>query len=134
MAPGPQPGPCPTVPAGCGRLYVDCGMRDLLDRLGDKWTVLVVGLLEAGPVRFNRLRAALPGISQKVLTSTLRSLERDGLVHRQVTLEVPVRVEYSLTALGASLSQPLSALRTWTDAHFAEVVTAREAYEGKASA
>jgi DNA-binding HxlR family transcriptional regulator len=69
-----------------------------------------------------------------VLTSTLRSLERDGLVHREVTLEVPVRVEYSLTALGASLSQPLSALRTWTDAHFAEVVDAREAYEGTASA
>ncbi|CAN5212407.1 helix-turn-helix domain-containing protein [soil metagenome] len=134
MAPGPQPGPCPTVPEGCGRLYVDCGMRDLLDRLGDKWTVLVVGLLEAGPVRFNRLRAALPGISQKVLTSTLRSLERDGLVHREVTLDVPVRVEYSLTDLGASLSGPLSALRTWTDGHFGEVFAARGGYDGRESA
>ncbi len=134
MVPGPQPGPCPTVPAGCGRLYVDCGMRDLLDRLGDKWTVLVVGLLEAGPVRFNRLRAGLPGISQKVLTSTLRSLERDGLVHREVMLEVPVRVEYSLTDLGGSLSGPLAALRTWTDGHFGEVVAAREDYDGRKSA
>jgi DNA-binding HxlR family transcriptional regulator len=69
-----------------------------------------------------------------VLTSTLRALERDGLVRREVTLEVPVRVEYSLTELGASLSQPLSALRSWTDAHFAEVVAARESYEGSASA
>jgi len=109
-------------------------MRDLLDRLGDKWTVLVVGLLEGGPVRFNRLRAALPGISQKVLTSTLRALERDGLVHRKVTVEVPVRVEYSLTELGASLSRPLSALRSWTDAHFAEVVAARGEYDGARSA
>jgi len=105
-------------------------MRDLLDRLGDKWTVLVVGLLEGEPVRFNRLRAALPGISQKVLTSTLRALERDGLVRREVTLQVPVRVEYSLTPLGRSLSAPLSALRTWTDGHFAEVIEARETYDG----
>lgn len=80
----------------------------------------------------DRLKAALPGISQKVLTSSLRALERDGLVHREVTLAVPVRVEYSLTELGASLSAPLAALRQWTDAQFGDVVAARERYDAQA--
>ncbi len=129
MTRGPAPASCATVPDGCARLYTDSPMRAVLDRIGDKWTVLVVGLLEHGPVRFNRLKAALPGISQKVLTSTLRSLERDGLVSRQVTLDVPVRVDYSLTELGRSLSTPLAAVRDWSAVNYCTVVHAREAYD-----
>jgi DNA-binding HxlR family transcriptional regulator len=109
-------------------------MRAVLDRIGDKWTVLVVGLLEHGPVRFNRIKAALPGISQKVLTSTLRSLERDGLVLREVTLDVPVKVAYSLTPLGRSLSTPLAALRDWSAVHYCSVLRAREAFDGEQAA
>ena len=131
MSPGPRPASCATVPEGCSELYSDCSMRAVLDRIGDKWTVLVVGLLEHGPVRFNRLRAALPGISQKVLTSTLRSLERDGLVRREVTVGVPVKVEYSLTPLGQTLSTPLAALRDWSAAHYCSVVRAREEFDGE---
>jgi DNA-binding HxlR family transcriptional regulator len=125
MAPGPRPAP-PAVPEGCDRLYADAGVRDVLSRIGGKWTVLVIGLLEAGPVRFNRLRAALPGISQTALTSTLRSLERDGLVRREIALAVPVRVEYSLTGLGVGLSPLLAALRTWTDDHFEDVTASND--------
>jgi DNA-binding HxlR family transcriptional regulator len=117
------------TPVGCVELYASCPMRQVLDRIGDKWTVLVIGLLEAGPVRFNRLKAALPGISQKVLTSTLRSLERDGLVAREVTLAVPVRVEYSLTELGRTLIEPVAALRDWSTSHFADVERARASYD-----
>jgi DNA-binding HxlR family transcriptional regulator len=131
MSPGPAPATCATVPDGCATLYTDCSMRAVLDRIGDKWTVLVVGLLEDGPVRFNRIKAALPGISQKVLTSTLRSLERDGLVLREATLEVPVKVEYSLTPLGRSLSTPLAALRDWSAAHYCSVLRAREAFDAQ---
>ena len=134
MTPGPTPAQCPTVPHGCATLYTDCSMRAVLDRIGDKWTVLVVGLLEHGPVRFNRLKAALPGISQKVLTSTLRSLERDGLVLREVTLEVPVKVEYSLTPLGRSLSAPLAALRDWSAEQYGAIVRAREAFDSEHAA
>jgi DNA-binding HxlR family transcriptional regulator len=121
------------TPAGCGELYSSCAMRQVLDRVGDKWTVLVIGLLEGGPVRFNRLKAALPGISQKVLTATLRSLERDGLVLREVQLAVPVRVEYSLTASGRTLIEPLRRLRDWSQEHFAEIDAARQAYDAAAA-
>ena len=120
------------TPAGCGELYGSCAMRQVLDRVGDKWTVLVIGLLEGGPVRFNRLKAALPGISQKVLTSSLRSLERDGLVIRDVQLAVPVRVEYSLTPLGRTLIEPLRGLRDWSQEHFGDIEAAREEYDGAA--
>jgi len=101
----------------------------VLYRAGDKWTVLVIGLLEARPVRFNRLKAALPGISQKVLTLTLRSMERDGLVHRDVQLAVPVRVEYSLTPLGRTLVEPLRGLRDWSTRHFGDVVVSRAQHD-----
>ncbi|MGL5857595.1 MAG: winged helix-turn-helix transcriptional regulator [Angustibacter sp.] len=116
----------------CGTgAYVDCGMRAVLARIGDKWTVLVIGLLSAGPMRFNRLRAALPGISQKVLTSTLRSLERDGLVERQVRLAVPVEVSYSLTELGYTLDEPLRAVRDWSRRNFDDVEAARTRYDSR---
>lgn len=123
-----------SAPTGCEELYASCPMRAVLDRVGDKWTALVIGLLEGGPVRFNRFKAGLPGISQKVLTSTLRSLERDGLVSREVTLAVPVRVEYSLTPLGRTLVVPLGALRSWAVEHYAGVEAAREQYDARPAA
>ncbi len=82
----------------------DCPTRMVLDRVADKWTVLVLGLLEKGPVRFNRLRRAVEGLSQKMLAQTLRRLERDGLVTRTAFATVPVTVEYALTPLGQRLA------------------------------
>ena len=82
----------------------DCPTRRVLDRVADKWTVLILGLLARKPTRFNELRRAIDGISQKMLAQTLRTLERDGLVNRKVIATVPVTVEYSITALGRTLS------------------------------
>ena len=94
-----------------------CPMRDILDRVGDKWSVLVVILLKDGRLRFSDLRRAVDGISQRMLTQTLRQLERDGLVERTAYPTVPLRVEYELTALGETLIEPLSALAGWAEAH-----------------
>jgi DNA-binding HxlR family transcriptional regulator len=85
----------------------------LLSRIGDKWTVLVVQTLGAGPKRFNELRREIPSVSQRMLTLTLRNLERDGLVNRTVTPTIPPRVDYELTELGKSLQKPICALATW---------------------
>ena len=85
----------------------------LLSRIGDKWTVLVVETLGAGPRRFNELRREIPSVSQRMLTLTLRNLERDGLVSRTVTPSIPPRVDYELTELGQSLQKPISGLATW---------------------
>lgn len=91
----------------------DCPSRRLLDRIGDRWTVLIVGALDAGPTRFSAIGTRVGGISQKMLAQTLRGLEADGLVTRTVYAEVPPRVEYELTALGRSLQVPLQALEDW---------------------
>ncbi len=108
----------------------DCGAtRDILTRVGDKWSVLTVVLLGAGAARFNELRRALDGISQRVLTSTLRSLERDGLVRRTVHPTNPPQVEYALTDLGFSLLNPVRELATWAQQHRAEVYRAREVFD-----
>jgi DNA-binding HxlR family transcriptional regulator len=85
----------------------------LLSRIGDKWTVLVVTTLGEGPRRFNELRREIPSVSQRMLTLTLRNLERDGLVSRTVTPSIPPRVDYELTELGRSLLQPISGLAQW---------------------
>ena len=85
----------------------------LLSRIGDKWTVLVVSTLGDGPRRFNELRREIPSVSQRMLTLTLRNLERDGLVNRTVTPSIPPRVDYELTDLGRSLLTPISALSQW---------------------
>jgi DNA-binding HxlR family transcriptional regulator len=102
----------------------NCPTRVVLDRIGDRWTALIVGLLETGPKRFNQLRDGI-GITPKVLTQTLRTLERDGLVTRTAYLEIPPRVEYQLTDLGATLREPLAAIRNWAEAHIHEVIDAR---------
>jgi DNA-binding HxlR family transcriptional regulator len=109
----------------------DCPSRELLDRIGDKWTVLVLGALRAEePRRFSVLRRQVAGISEKMLAQTLRGLERDGLVVRTVHAEVPPRVEYQLTALGRSLREPLAAIARWATDHMAEVLAARAAAGG----
>lgn len=107
----------------------DCPSRRLLDRIGDRWTVLVVGALDPGPQRFGALAARVGGISQKMLAQTLRSLERDGFVTRTVFPEIPPRVEYELTALGRSLQAPLRALEEWAIANMTEVVQHEHDYE-----
>lgn len=109
----------------------DCPTRRILDRIGDRWTVLVVGSLSTGPLRFSAVQRRVQGISQKMLTQTLRALERDGIVTRTAYLEVPLRVEYELTTAGASLLAPLKALETWSIDHFAEVRDAQESYDVK---
>ncbi|PRY41258.1 HxlR family transcriptional regulator [Umezawaea tangerina] len=107
-----------------------CPSRDLLDRIGDKWSVLVLGeLIAQGTCRFTHLRNRLSGVSEKMLTQTLRALERDGLVLRTVHPAVPVRVEYELTPLAETLRVPLKALTQWSVDHLAEVLTAQEAYD-----
>jgi DNA-binding HxlR family transcriptional regulator len=107
----------------------DCPSRRLLDRIGDRWTVLVVGALDAGPRRFSALAAEVDGISQKMLTQTLRSLERDGFVSRTAYPVVPPHVEYELTDLGRSLQDPLRALERWAIEHMDAVVLQQHEYD-----
>ncbi|AXK45722.1 winged helix-turn-helix transcriptional regulator [Brachybacterium saurashtrense] len=109
----------------------DCPSRRLLDRIGDRWTVLLIAALEGGPQRFSQLLRTVEGISQKMLTQTLRSLEADGLVHRTVHPEIPPRVEYELTALGRSLLAPLGALIDWATEHMGEVQSSRDAVDAR---
>jgi len=106
-----------------------CPTRRILDRIGDRWTVLVIGVLGHGEVRFSELRRRVEGISQKMLTQTLRGLERDGLVRRTVHPEVPVRVEYALTEAGRTLQEPLRALERWSIEHLGAVAASQEAYD-----
>ncbi|WP_029150527.1 winged helix-turn-helix transcriptional regulator [Microbacterium indicum] len=106
----------------------DCPSRRLLDRIGDRWTVLVVGALSDGPRRFSEIARRVDGISQKMLTQTLRGLEQDGLVTRTVTAAVPVRVDYELTDSGRSLQGPLRALEEWAIEHMSPVLAARERF------
>jgi len=105
-------------------------VRDLLERVGDKWTLLVIRGLADGPVRFTSLQDAVTGISHRMLTRTLRALERDGMVARTVYAEVPPRVEYELTRLGATLLEPVMAMVEWVDRHRAEVEANRAAFDG----
>ena len=112
----------------------DCPVRQALDRLGDKWTTLIIGMLEDGPKRFSELRRGIGGISQKMLTQTLRSLERDGLITRTLYPDIPPRVEYALTPLGETLCEPIAAIIRWTEAHINEVVAAQVRYDSAPNA
>ncbi|MFB7942772.1 winged helix-turn-helix transcriptional regulator [Streptomyces sp. NPDC056049] len=107
----------------------DCPARQLLDRLSDKWVTLVLNALADGPRRYAELSRKVAGVSQKMLTQTLRGLERDGLVTRTVTPSVPVRVDYALTPLGASLLPVVAAVKAWADGNMGEVAAARAAYD-----
>jgi len=106
-----------------------CPCREVLDMVASKWTALAIGALEDGPQRFGEVRRKVEGITQKMLTQTLRALTRDGLITRTVYPTVPLRVEYELTPLGRSLVAPLSALRTWSEQHIDLIQTARADYD-----
>jgi DNA-binding HxlR family transcriptional regulator len=112
----------------------DCPMLILLDGLANKWAVLVVATLWKGPLRFNELRRTVGGVSQKMLSKTVRGLERDGLISRTVTPTVPVTVEYAITPLGETLARTMDALRICSADHIAEVVGARSAFDARADA
>lgn len=107
-------------------------MTDILNRIGDKWTVMVVGILaHHGTLRFNELKRMINGVSQRMLTLTLRNLERDGLVTRTIYPEIPPRVEYGLTELGRSLKGPINSLWDWSAENGASVVEARAIYDSQ---
>jgi DNA-binding HxlR family transcriptional regulator len=118
------------LPATGDAFNAECPTRIVLDQIADKWTVLVLGALEGGPVRFNALKRRLQGISQKMLGQTLRELERNGLVERRAFATVPVTVEYSLTPLGADLTTPINALRVWAETHIGQILSAQVRYDG----
>jgi DNA-binding HxlR family transcriptional regulator len=111
----------------------DCEVRQILDRIADKWSLLVIALLDRRRMRFTELRREIDGVSQRMLTVTLRQLERDGLVRRTVHPVVPPRVDYELTPLGVSLHETVQALVSWTDAHQREIAAARSAYDVRAA-
>ena len=106
-----------------------CPTRLVLNRIADKWTVLVVILLQDGTKRFSHLQREIDGISQKMLTQTLRGLERDGLVSRKVHATVPPKVEYALTPLGHTLKDMLYAIKTWSEANIEAVLSAQKTYD-----
>ncbi|MGP4044688.1 winged helix-turn-helix transcriptional regulator [Streptomyces sp. 2A115] len=110
-----------------------CPTNQLLDRISDKWVSLIVSALAAGPMRYSDLGRKIAGVSPKMLTQTLRSLERDGIVTRTVTPSVPVRVDYERTPFGAGLSGLLTAVKDWAEVHIVEVNEAREHYDGSSS-
>src|SRR6267154_4646475 len=112
----------------------DCEFREVLDRVGDKWSLLVIAMLEQRPTaraRFSELKRSIPGISQRMLTATVRSLEHDGLLTRDVYAEAPPRVEYELTPLGKQFMQPVRALVTWLQEHWSTIRAAREKFDGQ---
>jgi DNA-binding HxlR family transcriptional regulator len=118
--------------AAPGNLFdPDCATRLVLDRIGDKWTVLIVLLLSDGSLRFSELRGHLGRVAPKVLTQTLRRMERDGLVSREIFAEVPPRVNYTLTDLGRSLIEPIVVLGDWAEINVARITAAQQAYDAR---
>jgi DNA-binding HxlR family transcriptional regulator len=107
----------------------DCPTRQILDRIGDKWAVLILLLLREQPMRFNQLRRTSEGISQKMLSQVLKSLERDGLIKRHAIATVPVTVEYSITQLGRTLAAALDPLRDWAEENLKDVLAAQGRYD-----
>jgi len=107
----------------------NCPSRMILDRISNKWSMLILNLLRRETVRFNQLRREIDGISQKVLSQTLKNLERDGLIHREAFATVPVTVEYSITELGRTLSDTVHILTHWAEENFDAVVQAQQSYD-----
>ncbi|MCX4982748.1 helix-turn-helix domain-containing protein [Streptomyces sp. NBC_00572] len=112
----------------------DCEVRQILDRVADKWSLLVIALLDRRVLRFTELKREIDGVSQRMLTVTLRQLERDGLVKRTVHPVIPPRVDYELTPLGRTLHTTIRSLVTWTEQHQNEIAAAREEYDAKEAA
>ncbi|MEV0416209.1 helix-turn-helix domain-containing protein [Streptomyces sp. NPDC050448] len=119
----------PVVSCGGEEGHEDCGIRDVLDRIGDKWSVLVVVELAQGMRRFRQLQRAVQGISQRMLTLTVRRLERDGLLTRTVRPTVPPQVEYALTPMGHSLTHLVRALADWSAQHRDAIARARQEWD-----
>ncbi|MFJ2621030.1 winged helix-turn-helix transcriptional regulator [Glutamicibacter sp. NPDC087344] len=115
--------------AACLETDIGRAVRDLLDRVGDKWSLLIIGMLRAGELRFMELQKRIPGISQRMLTLKLRSLERDGLVRRTVYAEVPPRVEYELTGMGKTLIEPAMGLALWAVKYQRSIDAARKDFD-----
>jgi DNA-binding HxlR family transcriptional regulator len=108
-----------------------CRVREILDRVGDKWSLFVIFQLGGGPQRFTALKRSVDGISQRMLTVTLRGLERDGIVSRTMYPVMPPRVDYELTKMGQSLLDAVASLMAWADAHLDDVDAARQAYDAQ---
>lgn len=115
--------------SGFDVMTLGCPSRVIMQRIGDKWTPLVFASLKDGARRFSQLRNDIGGVTPKVLTQTLRTLERDGLIGRTVHAEVPVRVEYELSELGRTLLGPLDAIRVWAESHAGAILEARDEYD-----
>jgi DNA-binding HxlR family transcriptional regulator len=111
-----------------------CPSRQVLDRISDKWVTLILVALADGPLRYRDLCRIIAGVSQKMLTQTLRTLERDGLVSRTLTPAVPARVDYALTPLGRSLMPAVHAIKGWAEEHIGEIAASRAAYDARAAA
>ncbi|MGW1916884.1 winged helix-turn-helix transcriptional regulator [Streptomyces sp. NPDC002076] len=118
---------------GADAYLAACPSRQILDVLANKWTMLVMGALSGGPMRFGELRRRLDGITQKMLTQTLRTLERDGLVTRTVYPTIPPKVEYASTDLGESVTALMHAIRAWSEDNINAVLDARDAYDARAA-
>ena len=123
--------PAAMLPTDAEVYMGNCPTRQILDRIADKWTTLLIGMLaQHETLRFNELKRMIGGISQKMLTQTLRDMERDGLVKRTMYAEIPPRVEYALTPLGKTLCGPIAALTQWAHDHIEEVKRAQAAFDG----
>ena len=118
----------------CQRFAVSCPSRLLFDQIADKWSMMVLTVLDGGPMRFNAIKRQLEGVTQKALTQCLRRLERNGLVSRRVIPTSPVAVEYEITPLGRSLQTPFKALYAWTLAHLDKVEDARQRFDERFAA
>ncbi|HEX7822608.1 MAG TPA: helix-turn-helix domain-containing protein [Sphingobium sp.] len=116
------------------RFAADCPFRVLFDQIADKWSMMVLAVLESGPLRFNAVKRQLEGVTQKALTQCLRRLERNGLITRRVLPASPVAVEYELTPLGRSLQDPFKALYSWTVASLPQVELSRQAFDERLAA
>ena len=129
LAPRKGAGAPSAVPQPLEPFEEQCPVRDVLDRIGDKWSMLVIGTLAPGPHRFSAVRRAIPDISKRMLTQTFRELERDGLIARQVFPTKPPSVEYRLTPVGTTILEPLAALVRWADHHHPTIKEARSAFD-----
>jgi DNA-binding HxlR family transcriptional regulator len=122
------------VRASYDAFLAGCPSRLVLDRISDKWVGLLLAALADGPQRYSELGRRVAGVSPKMLTQTLRGLERDGLVEREVTAAVPVRVDYRITPLGRGLHQAVLHVKAWAEAHVEEVLAARDRYDSRSDA
>jgi DNA-binding HxlR family transcriptional regulator len=118
----------------CQHFDESCPSRSLFDNIADKWSMMVISVLDAGPMRFNGIKRPIGGVTPKALTQCLRRLERNGLISRRIIETSPIGVEYTITPLGRSLLGPFQALHGWTLEHLDEVERARQAFDGRATA